>query len=81
MQDAAVEVHPAVYVQPEVPVQDDTSPEVKVHVGGVHASATASTAAAGAVYVHPPALSHVDESPTVKPQSTEAAHESDTAAV
>ena len=30
----------AVYVQPAVPVQDDASPAVKLHVGAVHASVT-----------------------------------------
>jgi len=42
----------------------------------VHEAAAKITSGTGAVYVQPPALSHVDESPGVKVQSTVAAHAS-----
>jgi len=35
----------AMYSQPAVPVQDDASPAVKLHVGAAQASATAATGA------------------------------------
>ena len=36
------------YVQPAVPVHDDSSPAVKVHAGAAQASATSTTSAPGA---------------------------------
>ena len=48
----------AAYVQPVVPVQDDSSPAVKVHVGAAQASLTR------AVYVQAPAPVHVASEPS-----------------